>query len=561
MKDSNAQTDPSPARPIRGEPEPTRRGSGLCFHGGPLLVTVLGGLVILVLVVPSVHAASFAKHEDASGHAHHLTEKGDPTNRDSATAKYEEGYDLDGAGDYLYNDDDTMDHPGAAAWVVVFETDALPSNQILYHVRQDGGGGQYVRIVHRTSGKIRYADTGGDTFTTSGTVPTGEVLGLWLRRTDNGDGTFDLRVKVFDATGTVVLDETQAGLTLPTGLDGSAEMAVGAKADGSSAQDGGVYEVRDWKGTVPSDATLDQVADPSVTGSANFEETAEGTEEGLWFLEPVTVGNAAPTADFTHSCTNLDCDFTDQSTDSDGSIASWSWDFGDGATSTVQHPSHSYACGWTYTVTLTVTDDDGASNSTSQDVPVSDVDTDGDGLTDCVEEAGGTNACGDPWSPTLPHQNDTDTDDLEDGAEVDTHCTDPNDHDTDDDEFSDGQEVHNFASSLSVDPSAVFCGDFCAYPDPLIPNLYLEVDGWADCNGASGADCNHDHTHMMSPGTRDTLRTLYANKGIDLHIDTGQLGGGGELIQGEETMQFSVMEDTYRRNPATFDDQRWSIFH
>ena len=44
--------------------------------------------------------------------------------------------------------------------------------------------------------------------------------------------------------------------------------------------------------------------------------------------------NAAPTADFTFSCVDLSCDFTDASSDSDGEIASWSWSFGDGATST-----------------------------------------------------------------------------------------------------------------------------------------------------------------------------------------------------------------------------------
>jgi PKD repeat protein len=57
----------------------------------------------------------------------------------------------------------------------------------------------------------------------------------------------------------------------------------------------------------------------------------------------------------------LSCNFTDTSTDSDGSVVSWSWAFGDSATSLQQNPSHTYAAGGTYTVTLTVTDDDGAS--------------------------------------------------------------------------------------------------------------------------------------------------------------------------------------------------------
>jgi len=81
--------------------------------------------------------------------------------------------------------------------------------------------------------------------------------------------------------------------------------------------------------------------------------------------------NSPPTADFTYSMSDLTVDFTDQSTDSDGTISSWSWDFGDGATSTAQNPSHAYASDGTYTVTLTVTDDDGATGTASQDVTVS----------------------------------------------------------------------------------------------------------------------------------------------------------------------------------------------
>jgi PKD repeat protein len=80
--------------------------------------------------------------------------------------------------------------------------------------------------------------------------------------------------------------------------------------------------------------------------------------------------NQAPTADFTSSCAGGSCDFTDASTDSDGTVASWSWTFGDGGTSTAQNPTHEYACGGSYTVTLTVTDDDGALDSVSKVVTV-----------------------------------------------------------------------------------------------------------------------------------------------------------------------------------------------
>jgi PKD repeat protein len=89
--------------------------------------------------------------------------------------------------------------------------------------------------------------------------------------------------------------------------------------------------------------------------------------------QPIVV-NQPPTASFVHSpeypTTDNTIQFTDQSTDPDGTIASWSWDFGDGTTSTSQNPTHRYSSGGTYTVTLTVTDGGGATDNTSRPIVV-----------------------------------------------------------------------------------------------------------------------------------------------------------------------------------------------
>lgn len=87
-----------------------------------------------------------------------------------------------------------------------------------------------------------------------------------------------------------------------------------------------------------------------------------------------TPGNQLPVAAFTPSCSSLDCTFTSTSSDPDGTIASYSWDFGDGSpASTETSPSHTYGATelTTYTVTLTVTDNAGGTDTESHDISVS----------------------------------------------------------------------------------------------------------------------------------------------------------------------------------------------
>lgn len=80
--------------------------------------------------------------------------------------------------------------------------------------------------------------------------------------------------------------------------------------------------------------------------------------------------NEPPVASFDVSANGLLVQFTDTSSDSDGTIASRHWNFGDGATSNVANPSHAYAAAGTYTVTETVVDDDGANDSASLQLSV-----------------------------------------------------------------------------------------------------------------------------------------------------------------------------------------------
>jgi serine protease len=82
-------------------------------------------------------------------------------------------------------------------------------------------------------------------------------------------------------------------------------------------------------------------------------------------------GNVAPVANFSFTTSGLAATFADSSTDSDGTISSRAWTFGDGGTSTTTNPSHTYAAAGTYSVALTVTDNGGATNTKTQSVTVS----------------------------------------------------------------------------------------------------------------------------------------------------------------------------------------------
>jgi PKD repeat protein len=113
-----------------------------------------------------------------------------------------------------------------------------------------------------------------------------------------------------------------------------------------------------------------------------------------------TVANNPPDASFTADCTDLVCSFTDTSSDSDGTVVGWSWNFGNGATSTAQNPSVTYGEAGTYTVTLTVTDNDSATGEASENVTVTEPATGGITLSAIGRKERGRQKVDLTWSGT-----------------------------------------------------------------------------------------------------------------------------------------------------------------
>lgn len=108
----------------------------------------------------------------------------------------------------------------------------------------------------------------------------------------------------------------------------------------------------------------------TVAGTYTVELTVSGTagSDTETKTDYITASTPAPVADFSGTPTSgtvpLDVTFTDAST---GEITSWSWDFGDGGTSTEQNPTHTYNAVGTYTVALTVTGPGGSDTETKTD--------------------------------------------------------------------------------------------------------------------------------------------------------------------------------------------------
>jgi len=144
--------------------------------------------------------------------------------------------------------------------------------------------------------------------------------------------------------------------------------------DGNASSDSdGTIQSYDWNfgdGNTGTGVTANHTYDVNGTYTVTLTVTDDGDATDAT-SQPVTVSeavNTPPTASFTFNCTDLTCDFTDASNDSDGTVDAWSWDFGESGTSTAQNPSYSYTAAGTYTVTLIVTDDGDATGSTSQPV-------------------------------------------------------------------------------------------------------------------------------------------------------------------------------------------------
>lgn len=146
--------------------------------------------------------------------------------------------------------------------------------------------------------------------------------------------------------------------------------------DQSSSANGAL---RDWKWTFGDNTGFVTLPDPThaYTRNGTFNVRLQVTDIAgqTNFSEQQIFVNLLPRVGFVHPTNVLPIGtpvpFMDTSYDEDGTVDAWTWDFGDGNTSTERHPTHDgYARPGAYPVKLTVRDNYGAENSTTQFVNI-----------------------------------------------------------------------------------------------------------------------------------------------------------------------------------------------
>ena len=208
-------------------------------------------------------------------------------------------------------------------------------------------------------------------------TPGEYVVSLTVTDDEGLTDTDTILIEVFSSDEDPIVDAGEdVTLTLP---DNSVVLAGTA-----SDPDGGDIVSYQW--------VFDGPGTPTLSGADTAELTVSDLVEGTYIFtltvidddgqtasdsvvvtvlsgtgNPVAVAEATPES----GTAPLDVAFTGSNSTDDGTIVSYSWDFGDGNTSDVADPQHTYTNPGTYQVSLTVTDDSGLTDTATLTIVVS----------------------------------------------------------------------------------------------------------------------------------------------------------------------------------------------
>ena len=214
--------------------------------------------------------------------------------------------------------------------------------------------------------------TASHTYTSAGTYT------ITLTVTDNNGATDTATHQVTVPAVAANQPPTAAFSATPSSTPGSLQVAV----DGSNSADPDgmivsyAWDFGDDHGATGATAshTYTSAGTYTITLVVTDDQGATGTTTHQVTVPPAAA-NQPPTASFTATPSStpgslqVALDGT-ASSDSNGTVASYAWDFGDGGSATGATASHTYTSAGTYTITLTVTDDQGATGAAARQVTV-----------------------------------------------------------------------------------------------------------------------------------------------------------------------------------------------
>lgn len=222
---------------------------------------------------------------------------------------------------------------------------------------------------------------GGSTWSTTGTgtfdTPTTLCANYFPSTADTAAGTVMLYITTtlngncIAAGDTTLVTFTGTPIAVITSGD-SACASNPVNLNASATTGSGIWTSSGSGMFAPSDTSLTGVYNPSPADDAagNIILIFTSTNNGGCRSNADTISITlipSPIATFTsvNACPQDTVTFTDGST-SVGTIVSWSWDFGDTGTSTLQDPSHIYGTGGPMTVSLIVTSNNGCVDTSTQ---------------------------------------------------------------------------------------------------------------------------------------------------------------------------------------------------
>ena len=224
------------------------------------------------------------------------------------------------------------------------------------------------------------------TFENAGTYS----ITLTVSDNDNATGTDTVTIIVNEPT-----NKPPTASIIPDKNTGTAPLTVSFTGSGTDS-DGTVvsyyWSFGDNSTSTDKDPThtFENAGTYSITLTVSDNDNATGTDTVTIIVNEPT--NKPPTAsiipDKNTGTAPLTVSFTGSGTDSDGTVVSYYWSFGDGSTSTKQNPTYTFLNAGTYSVTLTVTDNKGATGIKKITITVNEKTTNGDNIQNINDRDG-----------------------------------------------------------------------------------------------------------------------------------------------------------------------------